>query len=101
MYRIIVPALLLVSSISAFAATPIALVTSGFKLTQAEADRLESELSKKPNNEDARFELLGFYATIPPSMPIETVRKRRLEHILWLIEKDPDSSLFGFAGAAW
>jgi TonB family protein len=80
---------------------PTELVKAGYSLTQSEAEGLENALGKKPNDEPSRLKLLGYYAALPTSVPPETIRQRRAEHIFWLIEKDPKCGLFEYAGGTW
>jgi len=86
---------------SSAALDPTELVKAGYSLTQSEAEGLESVLGKKPNDEAARLKLLGYYATLPTSLPPEAIRQRRAEHIFWLIEKNPKCGLFEYAGGTW
>lgn len=70
-------------------------------MTSAEADRLENGLKKNPNDEAARLKLLGYYAGAPETTPIDVVRSRRNDHILWLVQKNPKSGLFQYATGVW
>ena len=76
-------------------------VKEGYSLTSTEVERLESGLQKKPDNEDARLKLLGYYAGVPKSIPLDLIRSRRTDHILWLIQTNPKSGLFNYATAVW
>ncbi|MBN9657813.1 MAG: energy transducer TonB [Acidobacteria bacterium] len=70
-------------------------------LKPAEAEAIEKGLERQPNDVDARLELMGYYASRPAGIAPETVRQRRAEHILWLIEKEPRNDEFEFGPPAW
>ena len=61
------------------------LLTKGAKLTPAAVDNLEGRLKKKPRDEEARLQLLGYYA----NEPVEANRLLRARHILWVLKNDP------------
>jgi len=55
--------------------------------------RLEDRLKKKPADEEARIQLLSYYAGPPANADFSIVKAARATHILWLIENDPKSGL--------
>lgn len=61
------------------------LLTKGEKLTPAAVDNLEGRLKKKPRDEEARLQLLGYYT----NEPAEANRRLRARHILWVLKNDP------------
>src|SRR5215471_7244331 len=69
------------------------LIKKGGALSTRDAERLEDRLKKKPGDEEARVQLLSFYAGPPPGLDLATVRAARSKHILWLIENDPQDGL--------
>jgi hypothetical protein len=71
------------------------LVMAGGKLTAQEAAALETRLEGKPDDLDARVELLGYYVRHQTS---EAERSARQKHALWLIQNHPESSI---AGRPW
>src|ERR1051326_2686668 len=83
------------------AADEMNLVKEGYSLTTAEADQLEASVRRTPNDQTARLKLIGYYAGIPKSTPVEVVRARRADHILWLIQQKPKSALFQYITAVW
>ena len=60
------------------------LLTKGEKLTPAAVDNLEGRLKRKPRDEAARLQLLGYYA----NEPAEANRRLRVRHILWVLKND-------------
>lgn len=73
----------------------------GFTLPQPVAVALESAVAQQPDDEAARVKLIGYYSHRPAGVAAEEIRQRRAAHILWLIEKHPESSLFDYATPAW
>lgn len=65
------------------------LLQRGQKLSALEAQRLENKIRDKPNDEEARIQLLSYYATRPKDVALDVVKSSRARHILWLIEHDP------------
>lgn len=77
------------------------ILKEGFSLQQAAAAALESGLDKQPDDERARVTLIGYYSHRPAGIAVEAVRERRAAHILWMIEKHPESTLFDYSTPAW
>jgi len=69
------------------------LLNKGKSLSPQDAEKLEATLRKKPNDRDARIELLSYYSTSPPGIDVQALKQARLGHILWLIENDPKEGL--------
>jgi hypothetical protein len=68
------------------------LVREGYALSRGEADALEAELARNPEDAAARTRLLGFYFRAAPGAVArdEAIAARR-RHILWLIKHHPGS----------
>lgn len=62
------------------------LAGEGPRLTPQEVENLEAHLKTFPEDLTARARLIGYYFR-------NAVHSRRLEHVLWLIEHHPESSL--------
>ena len=69
------------------------LLVEGQRLTPREAEDLEAHLKTFPEDLTARGKLIGYYF-------LNAVGPRRLEHIFWLIEHHPESSLLSSSSAA-
>jgi TonB family protein len=65
---------------------------AGMKLTAADVAAQERYLETNPEDLAARGRLIAYYF-------MNAVREPRLKHILWLIERHPESELAGFASA--
>jgi predicted house-cleaning NTP pyrophosphatase (Maf/HAM1 superfamily) len=65
----------------------------GAALTADQARKLEQRLVTKPMDEEARIELLSYYAGRTHDLGIEAVKIVRANHIFWLIENDPKTGL--------
>ncbi len=65
------------------------LLKKGAALSAPEAAKLEERLAKKPDDPQARIQLLSFYATVPAGLELTAVKAARVKHVLWLIEGDP------------
>jgi beta-lactamase regulating signal transducer with metallopeptidase domain len=65
------------------------------QMTQEDANRLELDLKKDPENNSARVKLLFFYARPIQRTPADAAKamSARRSHILWLIEHHPESEL--------
>ncbi|MGC3971872.1 MAG: energy transducer TonB [Pirellulales bacterium] len=77
------------------------ILKEGFALQQAAAAALESGLEKQPDDERVRVTLIGYYSHRPAGIAAESIRERRAAHILWMIEKHPESTLFEYETPAW
>ncbi|MGJ5813349.1 energy transducer TonB [Paludibaculum fermentans] len=77
------------------------LIKAGAALKQGDAAALEKGLEKKPDDVDARLELIGYYSSRPAGVELQTIRERRAAHVMWLIEKDPKNDTFGYGPPAW
>ena len=64
----------------------------GGKLTNDEVQALEEELAAEPDNKAIRKKLLGYH--FRTSLRNKADAKRKVEHILWFIENDPESKAF-------
>jgi TonB family protein len=62
------------------------LAVEGQRLTPQEVENLEAHLKTFPEDLTARAKLIGYYF-------LNAAHSRRLEHVLWLIEHHPESSL--------
>jgi hypothetical protein len=69
------------------------LLNKGKALSASDAMKLEARAERKPQDEEARIELLSYYATAPAGADLAGVRAARARHILWLIEHDPKEGL--------
>src|SRR5437762_11366267 len=69
------------------------LLKKGSSLSANDAASLEDRIKKKPKDEDARVQLLSYYAKPPAGVDLSTVKAARARHILWLIEIDPAHGL--------
>jgi hypothetical protein len=69
------------------------LLKKGSELSAKDAEKLEAHLAKKPEDAEARIQLLSYYAGPPAGADLSTVKAARAKHILWLIENDPKEGL--------
>ena len=69
------------------------LLKKGAALSAEEAAKFEKRVTKKPDDEQARIQLLSYYATPPSGADLSAVKAARARHILWLIEHDPKDGL--------
>ena len=65
------------------------LLKKGSALSAPEAAKLEERLAKRPDDPQARIQLLSFYAAVPADLDLAAIKAARVKHVLWLIEKDP------------
>jgi hypothetical protein len=73
--------------------TTFALLKKGAGLSAKDAQKLEKQVNKHPDDEEARVSLLSYYAGPPKDLDISSVKAARARHILWLIENDPKDGL--------
>lgn len=64
------------------------LLTEGSKLSPAEAQQLEEQLRRDPEDLAARGKLISYYFSTVPQQ-----RQPRLDHVYWLIEHHPESDI--------
>ncbi len=64
------------------------LLTEGSKLSPAEAQQLEEQLQRDPEDLAARGKLISYYFSTVPQQ-----RQPRLDHVYWLIEHHPESDI--------
>src|SRR5574341_776848 len=69
------------------------LLVNGWNLKPADVQRLEDQVKRNPEDLNARTLLLSYYFQ-------NAVRHPRVEHIFWLIEHHPDSTVLETRGAA-
>jgi len=69
------------------------LIKKGSALSTSDAKKLEDRLLEKPGDEEARIQLLSYYAGPPVGADLSAVKAARARHILWLIENDPKDGL--------
>ena len=69
------------------------LIKKGSALSARDAEKLEERLRKKPGDEEARVQLLSYYAGPPTDLDLPAVKAARSKHILWIIENDPKEGL--------
>ena len=62
------------------------------ELEPTDADQLEQQLAKDPHDFQSRLKLLAYYARADRADRPEDLRKR-IQHVLWLIENDPESDI--------
>jgi hypothetical protein len=72
--------------------TYLSILGEGWRLTPAEAVRLESELVRDPDNVAARVRLISYYHQ-------QMIAEPRARHILWLIENRPEAEVFRVASS--
>ena len=92
----IVPALMLAFSLHAHprdVRTTFDLLKKGVNLSEKDAEKLEEIVKTKPDDEEARIQLLSYYAAPPTGADLSIVKAARARHILWLIENDPKDGL--------
>jgi hypothetical protein len=92
----IVAAVILASGLPAHARdvrSTFNLLKKGNDLSAKEAEKLEERAKKNPNDEEARVQLLSYYAAVPMGTDLSIVKAAREKHILWLIENDPKEGL--------
>src|SRR5688500_4852091 len=65
----------------------ILLLYSGKNLSRPKADEFEAGVRKKPENIDARLNLIGYYTW---NGRTETDRLRLRDHVLWVVENHPE-----------
>jgi len=66
---------------------------SGVILSEPEAEALESDLLKNPNNETCRLKLLGYL--MGRSIMESSLRDRFAKHVVWFLERDPGKKIIG------
>jgi hypothetical protein len=71
----------------------LGLLKKGISLSATDAEALEKIVTTKPDDEEARIQLLSYYAGPPPEAELTAVKAARARHILWLIENDPKDGL--------
>ncbi len=94
--KYIVPGVIFLSSLHAAsrdARTTFDLLKKGNSLSASDAEKLEKQLKKNPDDEEARIVLLSYYSGPPAGLDISAVKAARARHILWLIESDPKDGL--------
>ena len=64
---------------------------TGSRLSEQEAQKLESQVAASPGDVDARTRLLGYYFLRAHTS--DDARSARQEHILWLIRNRPDAPI--------
>jgi TonB family protein len=69
------------------------LLKKGAGLSAEEAERIEKRVTKKPDDAEARIQLLSYYASPRPGADLALVKAARARHILWLIGHDPKNGL--------
>ena len=69
------------------------LIKKGAALSATDAARLEERLKKKAGDEEARIQLLSYYAGPPADADLSKVKAARAAHIDWLIANDPKAGL--------
>jgi hypothetical protein len=75
------------------ARTTFDLLKKGNSLSASDAEKLEKQLKKNADDEEARIVLLSYYSGPPAGLDIPLVKAARARHILWLIENDPKDGL--------
>ena len=68
-------------------------IEKGVALSAQDAAKLEERLAKKAGDEEARLQLLAYYAQPPAGMDLEAVKAARAKHIFFLIENDPKEGM--------
>ena len=79
---------------TAFAINVEDLVLSGRRLTSEEAESLEKQIEKNPDDITSRTKLLGYY--FDKQYQNQSARKAKQKHVLWLIMNSPESEILGF-----
>jgi len=64
------------------------LLTEGSKLSAAEAQQLEDQVARDPEDLTARGKLIAYYFSTVPQQ-----RQPRLDHVYWLIQHHPESDI--------
>ena len=75
------------------------LLKKGSSLSAEEAEKLEARVTQKPDDEEARIQLLSYYVAPRSPADLSSVKEARVRHILWLIEHDPKDGLGLFKAA--
>jgi TonB family protein len=65
------------------------LLEKGATLSAGDSAALERRVQSKPADEEARIQLLAYYAAPHPDQDVVAIKAARLRHILYLIEHDP------------
>jgi hypothetical protein len=76
---------------------PEQIMEQGANIGAAEAQSLEAQLEKTPEDSTARTKLLGYYYYAWMQPGEEAAKAARRKHILWLIEHHPESPILGLA----
>ena len=76
---------------TSFAVETDRLIMSGIKLKAEEAESLEKQVEKDPNDIASRTKLLVYY--FRKQLVDQSVREVRQKHILWLIMNSPESKI--------
>ncbi|WP_437916113.1 hypothetical protein WME73_14905 [Sorangium sp. So ce302] len=74
----------------------LSLCTDAIDLAAQDAEALETHLLKSPNDVEVRVKLLGFYFRNQD----DDTRRRRIDHVRWLIAHHPEICLAAFARIA-
>ena len=69
------------------------LAMSGSKLTLEEVESLEKRIEQNPHDVASRTKLLGYY--FGKQYQIQSARKAKRKHVLWLILNSPESEVLG------
>jgi len=69
------------------------LLKKGSSLSAEDVEKLETRVTQKPDDEDARIQLLPYYVVPRSTADLPSVTAARARHILWLIEHDPKGGL--------
>ncbi len=69
------------------------LLKKGSSLSAEDAARLEASVTREPDDEETRIQLLSYYAAPHSGAGLSLAKAARAKHILWLIENDPKDGL--------
>jgi TonB family protein len=69
---------------------------AGFALSEEDATKLEADRAAV-GDQGTHIALLAYYSASCKSLSAELIKKRRAEHIVWLIQHEPKSELFNIA----
>jgi TonB family protein len=75
-------------------------MNAGFGFSDDAAAKLEAD-SGSGGDLRAHIALLAYYSVSCKSLPVDTIKQRRAEHIFWIIQHAPTSDLFNIANAIY
>jgi len=73
-------------------------MNAGFAFSAQDVAKLEAN-SGSADDLRSHIALLAYYSVACKSLPVDTIKQRRAEHVFWIIRREPKSELFNIANA--